>query len=241
MLNCRYNYINNRGINGHYSLPKEQIQKNMKKASNLSYSILLTAMTLHLSCNPGAPIDSKAVKEEIQSRKIRRVSASDIMTLALKTGEEVQAEVTRQHMTSILAAEGGIERCNLSSLPAVLKAKGRGIEISRISQHPRKKGHRLDSVELEVYAAFEYAARGQLKMIPSLEEVNETTLRYWAPIIMKKACQSCHGKKGVHISLKTQKLLQERFPKDQAFDFEEGALMGLWRIKIPKKEIIKSL
>ena len=95
----------------------------MMKASNLSYGILITAITLLLSCNPGAPIDSKAVKEEIQSRKIRKVSASDIMTLALKTGEEIQADVTRQHLSSILAAEGGIERCTLSSLPAVLKAK----------------------------------------------------------------------------------------------------------------------
>ncbi|MBT5505737.1 MAG: DUF3365 domain-containing protein [Flammeovirgaceae bacterium] len=213
----------------------------MMKTSDCNSSILITAITLLLSCNPGEPIDSKAVKEEIQSRKIRKVSASDIMTLALKTGEEIQADVTRQHLSSILAAEGGIERCTLSSLPAVLKAKSRGIEVSRISQHSREKGRPMDSVELEVYAAFEYAARRQLKMIPSLEEINETTLRYWAPIIMKKACKSCHGTKGVHIALKTQKLLQERFPADQAFDFEEGALMGLWRIKIPKREIIKNL
>ncbi|MGY8978645.1 MAG: c-type heme family protein [Cytophagales bacterium] len=219
----------------------EQTEKNMMKASDFSYGILFAAITLHLSCNPGAPIDTKAVKEEIQSRKIRKVSASDIMTLALKTGEEIQAEVTRQHLSSILAAQGGIERCKLSSLPAVLEAKSRGIEVSRISQHPRENGRPLDSAELEVYAAFEYAARRQLKMIPSLEEINETTLRYWAPIIMKKACKSCHGTKGVHIALKTQKLLQERFPADQTFDFEEGALMGLWRIKIPKREIIKNL
>ena len=69
----------------------------------------------------------------------------------------------------------------------------------------------VNSVELEVYSAFEYAAQQQLKMIPSLEEVNETTLRYWAPIIMKKACQSCHGKKGIHIDAKTEKLLQKEF------------------------------
>jgi hypothetical protein len=58
---------------------------------------------------------------------------------------------------------------------------------------------------------------------------------------MKKECQNCHGKKNVHIDAKTQKLLQEKFPEDQAFNFEEGALMGLLRIKIPKKEIIKRL
>ena len=80
----------------------------MMKTSDCNSSILFTAILLLLSCNPGAPIDSKAVKEEIQSRKIRKVSASDIMTLALKTGEEIQAEVTRQHLSSILAAEGGI-------------------------------------------------------------------------------------------------------------------------------------
>ena len=70
----------------------------------------------------------------------------------------------------------------------------------------------MDSLELEVYAAFEYAAQRQLKMIPSLEEVNETTLRYWAPIIMKKACQSCHGTKGVHIGLKTSKITSRAVP-----------------------------
>ena len=94
---------------------------------------------------------------------------------------------------------------------------------------------------MAVYDAFEYAARRQLKIIPSLEELNETTLRYWAPIYMKQACQRCHGKKGLQIDAKTNKLLQEQFPEDQSFDFEEGALMGLWRIKMPKKEIIKNL
>ena len=198
-------------------------------------------MVISLSCNPGTPIDSKAVKEEIQSRKIRKITSSEIMKLALRTGKEIEAEVNRQHLSSLLAVKGGIERCKLSSLPAVLKAKSKGIEVSRISLSPRKKGRPLDSIELEVYSAFEYAAQQQLNMTPSLEEVNEITLRYWAPIIMKKECQNCHGKKNVHIDAKTQKLLQEKFPEDQAFNFEEGALMGLWRIKIPKKEIIKRL
>jgi len=211
------------------------------KTSNLSYGLLFAAIILNPSCDPGAPVDSKAVKEEIQSRKIRKVSASDIMKLALQTGEEIQAEVTRQHLSSLFASKGEIERCKLSLLPAFLKAKERGIEVSRISLYPRRKGRPLDSVELEVYAAFEYAARHELKMAPSLEEINETTLRYWAPIIMKKACQTCHGKKGVHIDVKTQKSLEKQFPEDQAFDFEEGALMGLWQIKIPKREIIKNL
>ena len=158
----------------------------MIKTSNLGYRLLFAAIILNLSCDPGTPIDSKAVNEEIQSRKIRKVSASDIMKLALKTGEEIQAEVTRQHLSSLLASKGVLERCDLSSLPAFVKAKGRGIEVSRISLHPRGRERLLDSVELEVYAAFEYAARHQLKMTPSLEEMNETTLRYWAPIIMKK-------------------------------------------------------
>jgi|TARA_B110000046_G_scaffold183257_1_gene218987 hypothetical protein len=213
----------------------------MMKISDLSYGLLFTAMLFTTACDPGAPVDSKAVKEEIQSRKIRKVSASDIMMRALTTGEEIQAAVTRQHLASLRAVEDGIERCKLSSLPAVLAAQGRGIEVSRISLYPRRKARPLDSVEVAVYEAFEYAARGQLKMIPSLEEINETTLRYWAPIYMKQACQHCHGKKGLQIDGETEKLLQERFPEDQSFDFEEGALMGLWRIKIPKKEIIKSL
>ena len=213
----------------------------MIKTCNLSYSKLFLMIVISLSCNPGTPIDSKAVKEEIQSRKIRKITSSEIMTLALKTAKEIQTEVNRQHLSSLSAVEDGIGRCKLSSLPAVLKAKSNGIEVSRISLFPRKKGHSLDSIELGVYSAFEYAAQQKLKMTPSLEEVNETTLRYWAPIIMKKACQICHGKKGIHISAKTEKLLQEKFPEDQAFNFEEGALMGLWRIKIPKKEIIKRL
>ena len=213
----------------------------MIKTSNLSYGKLFLILVISLSCNPGTPIDSKAVKEEIQSRKIRKITSSEIMTLALKTAKEIQTEVNHQHLSSLNAVTGGIGGCKLSSLPAVLKAKSRGIEVSRISLSPRKKSHSLDSVELEVYSAFQYAAQQQLKMTPSLEEVNETTLRYWAPIIMKKACQRCHGKKGIHINTKTEKLLQKKFPEDQAFNFEEGALMGLWRIKIPKKEIIKRL
>lgn len=213
----------------------------MIKTGNLNYGKWFIMMVISLSCDPGTPIDSKAVKEEIQSRKIRKITSSEIMTLALKTGKEIEAKVNREHLSSLLDIKGGIERCKLSSLPAILKAKSKGIEVSRISLSPRKKRRPLDSIELEVYSAFQYAAQQQLKMTPSLEEVNETTLRYWAPITMKKACRGCHGKKGMHINAKTEKLLQAEFPDDQAFNFEEGALMGLWRIKIPKKEIIKRL
>ena len=66
----------------------------MMKTSDLSCCLFLTAMMLTAACDPGAPVDSKAVKEEIQSRKIRKVSASDIMMRALTTGEAIQAEVT---------------------------------------------------------------------------------------------------------------------------------------------------
>jgi len=213
----------------------------MMKTSDLSCCLFLTVTILTAACDPGAPVDSKAVKEEIQSRKIRKVSASDIMTRALNTGEAIQAEVTRQHLASLLAFEKGIEGCDLSTLPAVVAAQQRGIEVARVSVKSRKSTLSLDSIEMAVYEAFEYAARGQLKIIPSLEELNETTLRYWAPIYMKHACQRCHGKKGLQIDTKTDKLLQKQFPDDQSFNFEEGALMGLWRIKMPKKEIIKNM
>ena len=206
----------------------------MMKIRDLSYGLLLMVIMITAACDPGAPVDSKAVKEEIQSRKIRKVSASDIMTRALTTGEGIQAEVTRQPLD-------GTGPCDLQSLPAVVEAQARGIDVSRISLNPRRKRRPLDSLEVAVYEAFEYATQRQLKMVPSLEEINETTLRYWAPIFMNQACNRCHGKKRVDIDDKTLKLLQEQFPEDQSYDFEEGALMGLWRIIIPKKEIIKNL
>ena len=103
----------------------------MMKTSDLSCCLFLTAMMLTAACDPGAPVDSKAIKEEIQSRKIRKVSASDIMTRALNTGEAIQAEVTRQHLASLLAVEKGIDRCSLPSLPAVVAAQARGIEVQR--------------------------------------------------------------------------------------------------------------
>jgi|TARA_B110000305_G_C19444101_1_gene643736 hypothetical protein len=213
----------------------------MMKIRDLSYGLLLMVIMITAACDPGAPVDSKAVKEEIQSRKIRKVSASDIMTRALTTGEGIQAEVTRQHLASLLVGQDGIGPCDLQSLPAVVEAQARGIDVSRISLNPRRKRRPLDSLEVAVYEAFEYATQRQLKMVPSLEEINETTLRYWAPIFMNQACNRCHGKKRVDIDDKTLKLLQEQFPEDQSYDFEEGALMGLWRIIIPKKEIIKNL
>ena len=207
----------------------------------MSCGLLLMVIMITAACDPGSPVDSKAVKEEIQSRKIRKVSASDIMTRALTTGEGIQAKVTRQHLASLLAGQDGIGSCDLQSLPEVVEAQVRGIDVSRISLNPRRKRRPLDSLEVAVYEAFEYATQRQLKMVPSLEEINETTLRYWAPIFMNQACNRCHGKKRVDIDDKTLKLLQEQFPEDQSFDFEEGALMGLWRIIIPKKEIIKNL
>ena len=77
----------------------------MMKTSDLSCCLFLTVTILTAACDPGTPVDSKAIKEEIQSRKIRKVSASDIMTRALNTGEAIQAEVTRQHLASLLAVE----------------------------------------------------------------------------------------------------------------------------------------
>ena len=45
----------------------------MIKTSNLNYSKWFIIMVISLSCDPGTPIDSKAVKEEIQSRKLEKL------------------------------------------------------------------------------------------------------------------------------------------------------------------------
>ena len=58
-------------------------------------------------------------------------------------------------------------------------------------------------------------------------------------ITMKKAYQTAMAKK-VYLMQKLKNYFRG-ISDDQAFNFEDGALMGLWRIKIPKKEIIKRL
>ena len=45
-------------------------------------------------------------------------------------------------------------------------------------------------------------------------------------------CLQCHGSKGIDIAPETLKVIEEKYPNDQATGYTENQLRGIWVIEL---------
>ncbi|NQW28486.1 MAG: DUF3365 domain-containing protein [Flammeovirgaceae bacterium] len=192
-----------------------------------------------MSCEPATPIDRQAVKEEMKSREIRKISSSEITLRAQELSKNIYDQLSIQHQQALSSADVAIENCKIDALPGVQAAKSSGIQILRWTQKALNTPEQRNSLENNMFEAYEYALAHQLPMTSSLSELDPSTLRYWVPIQMQEQCTSCHGKK-TEIPQEIQRKLAARYTHFTSVDFEVGQLMGLWEIDLPKEVVIKS-
>lgn len=162
-------------------------------------------------------------------------------------GKEI-AQSTFAAMSSQLQAamaSGGVSNavqyCNVKAYPITdSMARVHQAAIRRTSLQYRNPANAPTPDEkriLERYA--EQHQRGDT-LRPLVEGSGADQVTFYAPIMLKPLCVSCHGTPGETLTEENHALIKELYPDDQAVGYAPGDLRGIWSITFPKAKVEKA-
>lgn len=130
-------------------------------------------------------------------------------------------------------AEGGIpnaiEYCNVAAYPLTdsLRNHFSLLKLKRATDRPRNLKNALTEEERTQFEQLK-----KLKMQGDLQAIvtrnNDGTATFYAPILLKGQCLSCHGTK--QAIGEDYSLIKEKYPEDKAVGYSIGDLRGMWSI-----------
>jgi uncharacterized cupredoxin-like copper-binding protein len=226
--------------------------KIVKGLNSMITRILVSAILLVIwsGCNKTiSKEDQLAINEEIQSRKIRRITDAQLYEAALNLGNQISetsqktlgAELMEQ--VSQNGPESALKYCNLKAYPIVdslsqqFKAK-----IRRASLNARNPEDEPSDLERQLLEAYEYNLENALEVSPGVQKLDDGSFLYTKPILAGNGmCLKCHGKIGEEVSEDVAAAIAQKYPNDNATGHEINDLRGMWSIKLDRKEIIKSI
>jgi len=137
-----------------------------------------------------------------------------------------------QELKSVIQKKGiekAIEHCNLRALPITDSlAKHYDVKIKRTTLQTRNPDNIPDLTEVAILRDFTKRIAQNEKIKPQVSIFTNEEILFTSPIFMQSLCLNCHGK---NISKKVSKLIQEKYPKDQATGYKEGDFRGIWSIR----------
>ncbi|MFL5729295.1 MAG: DUF3365 domain-containing protein [Cytophagaceae bacterium] len=192
--------------------------------------------------------DTTGVSEEIRNRKIRKISDADILSGAEVKGLKIvlfsQKKIT-MNVENAFNREGlakAMEYCSLKNNPWIDSLeKAEFVKLRRVSLHPRNPENLPDSTERVLLEAYEYNVKNKISRNSHTPEIGDRTILFTAPILIENSCLKCHGIKGKDIKDTDYKLIQEKYPQDQAANYRLEELVGMWSVVIDKKEFIRRM
>ena len=142
------------------------------------------------------------------------------------------------------ASDGGIANaiqfCNMNALPLTDSlSKIFNAKIKRSSLRLRNPGNQPDSLEAYMLDLYLQIQKMKKPMVGKTLLTNNNEVRYFAPIILKEQCLKCHGVLGQDIKDETYAIIKEHYPIDEAVDFQEGELRGIWSINFGNIDELK--
>ena len=213
-----------------------QITKNKINTMKKLNFILLSIFLLGACQN-----SKKTVKEETKEVQEETKTAFD-ESFYKKKGKEIAQATFKAFVGHIQAKskEGG--------LPAVLNfchdnalkltdsmAEAYNVKIKRTSHKLRNPYNAPDEMEKEILNKYLSAQKNSEKLQPIIKEDTEGNVHFYAPILIKHDCLKCHGEPGKEIPKDIYQMIKEKYPQDQAINFKEGDLRGIWDIEFPKE------
>lgn len=215
----------------------------------LHFAYALIAFFFIQGCTSNQKIDQEAVREEMKSRELKRVTEVQVMEKGRELGEEISAVVQRQlqYNLSQAIAEGGISNalqyCNVNATSIVKDIEEKyAVRVYRVSQQYRNPNDEPDSLENLILGAYQYSFDNEQDISSSVQEEYEDTLLFTKPIMVgAELCLNCHGTVGENLSEENYDVITSLYPEDKAINYKLGDLRGMWSIRIPRKTIIESL
>ncbi len=202
-----------------------------------------------MSCSSDKKVDSQAVKEEMESREIKKITEAEIISKVVEIGNSIALgakQTLGKNLQEALKA-GGVENaisfCNINAMPLVDSLSDvYGAEIKRVSQKTRNPKDQPNELEQEILEAYVFQKNDSLPLNPNVQTIDGDKYLFNKPILVDNAlCLTCHGKPENGLLKDTQDFIKSKYPEDQATGYEMGDLRGMWSIIIPKKKVIQSM
>lgn len=214
----------------------------------ISTFVFLTLVLLW-SCTSDKRVDSKAVQEEIENRKIKKVTEAEIMAKVLEFGDSVATEAKQTLGKNLQNAmmEGGVQHaisfCNVNAMPIVDSlSKYHSVTIRRVSFKTRNPTDQPEDIERTLLEAYEFQWKDSIPLNDNVQRLNDDRYLFTKPIFVDNAlCLACHGTSDNGLLKETDDFIKSEYPEDQATGYEIGDLRGMWSITIPRKTVIQSL
>jgi hypothetical protein len=217
---------------------------------SLIYSSIFILLLITLwKCTSDQRVDSRAVKEEIENRKLKKISEAEILVKVLELGNMVSAQAQQTLGKNLQEAiqQGGVQHaisfCNVNAMPIVDSlSKIHDASIRRVSFKTRNPVDQPDEIERALLEAYEFQWKDSIPLNANVQKIDDERYLFTKPIFVDNAlCLVCHGKPENGLLLETDEFIKKEYPDDQATGYEIGDLRGMWSIILPKKLIVQSM
>ena len=216
----------------------------------LIYSSIFILLLITLwKCTSDQRVDSRAVKEEIENRKLKKISEAEILVKVLELGNMVSAQAQQTLGKNLQEAiqQGGVQHaisfCNVNAMPIIDSlSKIHDASIRRVSFKTRNPVDQPDEIERALLEAYEFQWKDSIPLNANVQKIDDERYLFTKPIFVDNAlCLVCHGKPENGLLLETDEFIKKEYPDDQATGYEIGDLRGMWSIILPKKLIDQSM
>ena len=203
------------------------------------FTLILAGILFTVSC--ADKTDKSTAKKEEKQETVKKDSfeaeKADYlkkgMTIAKSSGKTLKGKLTAAVDKGGL--KNGINTCNkiaqklMDSLSTTY-----GVKIKRTSLKLRNPKDKPDQEELAMLVQYSKTVENGTKPKPQVKKLSTGDVRFYAPIMIDKVCLNCHGKIGENIRAENYEAIKKHYPNDEAIDYKEGDLRGIWSITFKK-------
>ena len=182
-------------------------------------------------------------KSPVQTEKKEVSKPSFDKSAYKKKGKEIAMatfKVFKGHIQKIASTQGlpaVVGFCNERAMQLTdSMAQVNNVIIKRTSHKLRNEKNAPNAAEKEVIDTYLKAQEQGQALKPIVKKDQDGFVHFYGPIKIKHECLKCHGQLEKEVSPEIYKIIKQKYPNDQAINFKEGELRGIWNIKFLEKK-----
>lgn len=189
---------------------------------------LFGLIALLIACNEPTVQTEEVIVDEASAVNYSELGDLIVNQSQQALGGELKASIQRGGITE------AVNYCNLKAIPLTDSlAKFYSVSIKRATSKPRNPQNAATETEQEILAVWETKRQNDGELSPVLFE-GEDAVDFYSPIVMQALCTNCHGIVGESLTVENQKIINQKYPNDQATGYMEGDLRGMWHVTFKK-------
>ncbi|MCM1982447.1 Tll0287-like domain-containing protein [Lyngbya confervoides] len=193
-----------------------------RRVQSLLFGLLVVASAWFMSSGLFRPAIALAPSESL-AQAVQEIEQLDVLRSGLAA--------TLKDATEPPTPETMQEVCKPVGMKAKQISQEHGWQVKQISRQYRNPEH-APTLLAEKKALAKFRANPDLMGFWEPETVaDQSGTRYYRRINVEASCLACHGSKDSH-----PQFIQDRYPQDLAFGFQEGDLRGMYAVFMPDLE-----